>query len=186
MMTIETTQDELIHFLHHASKGDHTAFQQLYNRTSNHLYAIAVRMLRRRDWADDVMQEAYVRIWHNASEYLSERGSVLAWMSTILRYRAIDRLRHEKKRRLIDDDIDETDVIDDSPSPLELAELQRDTSLLYGCMEELQEEQRRVIASAFFDGYTHEQLSNRFSTPLGTVKSWVRRGLLSLRRCLQR
>lgn len=180
-------QDELLRLLRHASKGDQSAFQALYRQTSARLYAVALRLLRRRDWADEVMQEAYVRIWHNASEYVSERGHVLTWMISILRYRAIDRIRRERARGWSGDthDGEDEEAASEDDNPLLLLQSHRRADQLNNCMNGLREEQRQCIASAFFDGYTHEELSERLQTPLGTIKSWVRRGLQALRRCLE-
>jgi RNA polymerase sigma-70 factor (ECF subfamily) len=177
--------DALRHCLHRTAMGDQVAFEQLYRYTAPQLYAIAVRMLRQGDWADDVMQETYVRIWHNASEYFSDRGSVMGWMTTILRYRAIDRLRREKKHGLADHDVYEMDVVEEDSDPQLAVACGLDASLLNDCMNALRSEQRQCIESAFLYGYSHEQLSERFAAPLGTVKSWVRRGLQSLRRCME-
>jgi len=177
--------DALYHCLHRAGVGDQAAFEQLYRYTAPQLHAIALRMLRQRDWADDVLQETYVRIWHNASEYFRDRGSVMGWMTTILRYRAIDRQRREKKHDLADHDVYELDIAEDDADPQLVIACSSDASQLNDCLNMLRNEQRQCIESAFFYGYTHEQLSERFATPLGTVKSWVRRGLQTLRRCME-
>jgi RNA polymerase sigma-70 factor (ECF subfamily) len=180
-----TNEDPLLRFMHRVAKGDQLAFEQLYQHTAPRMYAIALRILRRRDWADDVLQEAYVRIWHGAADYFSERGSVMGWMATILRYRAIDRLRREKKHGLADRDVFELEIEEEGSDPQRIIACRKNASLLDNCMSGLREEQRQCIELAFFDGFTHEQLSERLAAPLGTVKSWVRRGLQALRRCME-
>ena len=176
--------DELLAFLQRSSRGDKDAFNQLYQRTSSRMFAIALRLLHRKDWAEETVQEAYVKIWHNAGDYLSERGSVQTWMITILRYRAIDRLRKEKSHLLLPADAAEEPVMESSS--VDTVDLHQSIDRLQGCMQELEDAQRQCIAGAYFDGLTHAQLSTHMGTPLGTVKSWIRRGLLLLRRCLER
>ncbi len=181
----ETDNHELLMLLHQSARGDQSAFHRLYERTSGRLYAVAMRLMRRNDLADEVMQEAYVKIWHNAGEYISDRGAVLTWMVSILRYRAIDRLR-KLKRELVSEDIDELQdqIPDHGMEPLQFINAAADAKLLHGCLEELVDKQKHSIALAFFDGLTHEQLSQHLDAPLGTVKSWIRRGLMLLRQCL--
>lgn len=180
-------QVELLPLLQETARGNQSAFEQLYKSTSAKMYAVAMRLLRHPESADDVMQEAYVKIWHNASEYLSERGAVLTWMISILRYRAIDKLRKNKRDHLHDDTDDHQDqLIDDKEDLLKFMQQAGDAKVLNGCLEELVDTQRQSIALAFYDGLTHEELSQHYGAPLGTVKSWVRRGLILLRRCLER
>lgn len=179
-------QDELLRHILAVSRGDQAAFNALYRKTSARLYALALRLLRRRDWADEVMQEAYMRVWHNACDYVSERGTVIAWMATILRYRAIDRLRRENARSKVAQPLDDDfEPVDNDQDPLELLSQSVNAELLHFCFGGLRAEQRRSIAAAFFEGYTHEQLSKQMEAPLGTVKSWVRRGLQLLRQCIE-
>lgn len=184
--TAETvTEDVMLRYMHQVSRGDQVAFERLYQCTSSRMYAVAMRMLRRHDWADDVLQEAYVRVWHRASDYFSDRGSVMAWMTTILRYRAIDRLRREKKHVLADHDVFELELEEEGSDPELIMACKSDASLLDNCLGGLRKQQRQCIELAFLDGFTHEELSERLGTPLGTVKSWVRRGLQALRRCME-
>jgi RNA polymerase sigma factor (sigma-70 family) len=175
-------QDELLGLLVESSRGNEKAFEQLYKKTSGRLYGVAFQILPRKDWAEDVVQEAYVRIWHNASEYLAERGSVLTWMITILRYRAIDKLRASRRMPAHEQLHDEH--YEGDTDPFRMIEFSADRQVLRGCLDTLVEKQRQSIALAFYQGFTHEQLSEHYAAPLGTVKSWVRRGLMSLKRCL--
>ena len=181
----EVQQENLRQLLLQTARGDQAAFHRLYEQTSQRLYTVSLRLMRRRDLADEVLQETYVKIWYNAGEYISERGSVLTWMMSILRYRAIDRMR-KLKREL---DTEEADTIDDQlvdkgKGPLEFIDAAVEAKVLYGCLDELVENQKYSIGLAFFDGLTHEQLSQKLGTPLGTVKSWIRRGLILLRQCI--
>jgi RNA polymerase sigma-70 factor (ECF subfamily) len=181
----EALNEELLALLRKSAHGDQIAFQRLYEKTSGRMYAVALRLMRRADLADEVMQEAYVRIWHNASEYVADRGAVLTWMVSIARYRGIDRLRKLKRELVMEDADDYQDkLVDDSMEPLQFIDAAADAKLLHGCLEELVDKQKHSIALAFFDGLTHEQLSLHLDAPLGTVKSWIRRGLILLRQCL--
>jgi len=160
----EDLNQTLLDLLHRSARGDQVAFHRLYELTSGKLYAVALRLLRRNDLADDVMQEAYVKIWHNAREYISDRGSVITWMVSILRYRAIDRLR-KLKRDLATEDADDYQnlIVDEGMGPLQYINAATDAKLLHGCLEELIDKQKHSIALAFYDGLTHEQLSKHLN-----------------------
>jgi RNA polymerase sigma-70 factor (ECF subfamily) len=160
--------------------GDEAAFAQLYAQTAPRLYGAALRLMRQRDRAEDVVQDTYVTIWRKAAQYRPERGAALAWMSTILRHRALDLLRQGATRPT--DDLDATTDIE-VPT---LAGRIMDLRALEACLGELDEKQRRCIQMAFLDGYTHEELARRLDAPIGTVKSWIRRGLARLKGCLER
>ena len=164
--------------------GDQSAFSQLYQQTSSLLYAIALRILKKNEQAEEALQEAYVKIWHNASEYNSEKGAVLTWMGSIVRYRCLDMLRKIKPVESIDEHLEYMILEDDDPGPLEQALMQGDAQALLECIDELKEKQRRSILMAFYEGLTHEQLSRCLSVPLGTVKSWIRRSLEKIKECL--
>jgi len=183
MVPSEDEQLQLLPLIRATSGGDALAFEQLYQRTAARMFAVSLKLLRRRDWAEDVLQDAYVRIWHRAGDYHTERGSVLTWMFSILRYRAIDQLRATRRESPYDAAVDEP--ADDAPGPQQMSIAIDDRRLLMHCMGTLSEDHRRSVMLAFFEGLTHEQLTDRLSVPLGTVKSWVRRGLMALRKCLE-
>ena len=182
----EVAEDaSLARLLRASADGDRDAFARVYEKTAPRLFPVALRLLRRRDAAEDVLQEAYVQIWRKAGQYDFSRGRPLAWMATIVRNRAIDRLRALAR--------DPSD-----PSPWEEAAenlADRDAEMHTGsnpdslairrCLERLQDKQRESILLAFYHGLTHEELAARLAAPLGTVKSWVRRGLLELKDCLE-
>jgi len=164
------------------AQGDRQAFARLYQQTSGKLYAVSLQMLRRRDWAEDAVQEAYVRIWHNAGEYQQEKGTVLTWMTSIVRYRALDMLRAAKSRRESDAEVEE--VADERTPEIELYE-ERDRVQIDRCMDRLEDQQRNAIHMAYFRGLTHFEVCDAMAIPLGTVKTWIRRGLERLKRCLE-
>ncbi len=166
--------------------GDRQAFEQLYRETSGKLYAVSLQLLQRKEPAEEALQEAFVRIWHNASEYNQERGSVLSWMISIVRYRALDMLRAAKVRR--DHRAREADAVEEDDDPaapeIDLART-RARAKIDTCMDHLEKPQADAIALAYFRGYTHHEVCHHMASPLGSVKSWIRRGLERLRRCLE-
>lgn len=180
------SSDHLVQLLNDCARGDSQALARLYRATAPQLFAIALRIVRRRDSAEDVLQESFVNIWNHARDYREDKGAPLAWMTTIVRRRCIDSLRRLQHENLADDNIDEEQWPDPDPTPLEQLVRHREGALLRQCLEGLQAKQRDSIVLAYYHGLTHEQLARHMNCPLGTVKSWVRRGLEALKGCLER
>lgn len=177
-----TGRGELIGLLEASAEGDAQAFARLYERTSAKLYGICLRLLGNETEAQDVLQETYVRVWQKAERFDAEKAAPITWLAVLARNKAVDRLR---QRSLPRQDLDAAlEVADDAPSALDLVEREQDRSRLAHCLDELEERSRAVIRSAFLDGATYPELAEREGVPLGTLKSWVRRGLLRLRGCL--
>lgn len=163
---------------------DAGSLKSLYERTSAKLYGIALRLIGDEAEAQDLLQDVYVTVWRKASSFDAKRASAITWLATITRNKAIDRLR---ARRDAGEELDAArDVPDDAPSSLDLLEREDDALRLRHCLDELEERARTMIRAAFFDGATYPQLAERENVPLPTMKSWVRRGLLRLRGCLDR
>ncbi|MFT5312219.1 MAG: RNA polymerase sigma factor (sigma-70 family) [Paraglaciecola sp.] len=135
--------------------------------------------MQNRDLADDVLQEAFIRIWHNAGEYTTNKGQVLTWMISIVRYREFDALRFNKVRTGQGRDDETVLISEDSVSLSEQEKKQLDF-----CLEELDSIQKQAIHLAFFNGLTHQEVAKHISRPLGSSKSLIRRGMQSLKRCL--
>ena len=148
------------------------------------LLAVLLRMLRRRDVAEDVLQDVFVKVWQQASQYDQGRGRPLAWLVSIARYRAIDLQRAHRPTVVIDEEQAMHEPQFQVAGPAEGAEALAAGSALMRCLELIAAPQRRCIVLAYADGLTHDQIARSVGEPLGTVKSWVRRSLLSLRRCL--
>ncbi len=172
-------------------RGDAEAFAQLYALTSPKLYALLLRILKTRDWAEDALQECYVRIWQHAERYTPERGSPMAWLASIARYRALDLLRARRPELSATDlqsdggeDARPLEVEDPAQSPDDHASESEGLARLDECLQDLAPEQREVLLAAYYEGYTHTEIARRRAAPMGTVKSWLRRGLLRLRDCL--
>lgn len=173
------SSDPLLGLLGATAQGNQQAFSDLYQQTAPRLYAVVLKMLPRKDWADEVLQDSYLKIWQHAGDYHADKGSVLNWMISVCRYRAIDLLRHQKVRKEVSADYeqlpgDAAGEPDQIPERLDL------------CLEQLDDNQRHSIFLAYFFGLSHREIVDRLRQPLGTVKSWIRRGLLVLRRCLER
>lgn len=159
------------------SRQESAALEELFRQVSSLLLAVLVRMLRSRDRAEDALQDVFIQIWSRAGQFDAHRGRAMAWMVSIARNRAIDMLRATKEGVSIDT-VPEPAVVDRAS---ESSLTQRS---LAHCFELLTGEQRRCLVLAYEHGLSHEGIAATLSTPLGTVKSWVRRGLVSLRRCL--
>jgi RNA polymerase sigma-70 factor, ECF subfamily len=165
------------------ASGDRKAFEALYRATSDTLFGICLRLLQDRAEAEDALQEIYAIIWHKADQF--DGTGAMPWLGTIARHKALDRLRTLPMRRhQAPIEIAET-VADPGASPLQDAEAATMRARLFGCLEQLDERRRVLIRTAFFDGATYEELAVRIGSPLGSVKSWIRRGLLQLRECLE-
>ncbi len=177
--------EELSDLLARCALRDQRAFTTLYQFSSAKLFAVAVRITRRRDWAEEVLQEAFVNIWNHAAGYNSTKSAPMTWMTAIVRNRALDWLRRPREVE-IDEEHEElmASVPDESPGPEELLRQSLDAGALAECMKGLTEEQQRSITLAFFYGLSHGELAVQMRKPLGTVKTWIRRGLDRLKGCL--
>jgi len=165
--------------------GDETAFSALYERTHAKLFGICRRILNDAGLAEEVLQEVYVTVWQRARTYDPGKASPVAWMAVIARNRAIDRLR-KADRGAHESDAALADLASDEPSPFDRLSASDERRRLQDCLRQLDVRRRKVIAAAFYTGVTYAVLAERAGVPLGTIKTWVRRGLLQLRDCLDR
>jgi len=181
----EFDNNELEQLLIRCADKDPAALETLYQRVSGQLLAVVLHILRRRDLAEDTLQEVFIRIWQQAGQYDQLRGRPLAWMISIARYRAIDLLRGQRRTvSLVEDDLPEEFVASEDPSE-SIEESSRTQRALKDCLRILTVPQQRSLALAYQAGLSHEAVAASMQQPLGTVKSWIRRGLQSLRRCLE-
>jgi RNA polymerase sigma factor (sigma-70 family) len=170
--------------------ADQRAFADLYRQTSSHLYGVALRILREPAAAEEVLQEAFVSVWHHAKGYTVAKSQPQTWLTSIVRNRCLDRLR----RRDLDtvtltrdnDEETEIDLPAEGPSAVDLLIAGAEAQSVRDCVQTLEGGQKQAIALAFFQGLTHAELARQLGEPLGTVKSWVRRGLDRLKQCLER
>jgi RNA polymerase sigma factor (sigma-70 family) len=164
------------------------ALRQLYDLTSGRLYGLAVRVVGNREWAEDVLQEAYLNIWRIAGNYRAALSPPLAWMGVIVRSRALDFLRRRASERAdtaqeLDSVISDT-VAGDSPDPLDTSQASEQAWALHECLRKLEARQREVVSLAYLRDLSHNELAERLKLPLGTVKTWIRRGIEQLRGCM--
>ncbi|RVU45069.1 sigma-70 family RNA polymerase sigma factor [Rubrivivax rivuli] len=186
---------ELAQLLARTGLGDRQAFSRLYERTSGHLFAVVLRIQRDRAMAEDLLQEVYVAVWKAASSFDAARSQPLTWLTHIARNRAIDSLRRAQSQPRteslsVNEDEGQPDpaeaLASDEPGPLELLNQASEKRELVQCMERLTPTQRQSVALAFYDGLSHAEVAAHLREPLGTVKSWVRRALNTLKSCLDR
>ena len=177
-------EQQLGQLLEATACGDRAAFERLYRLTASRLLGVGVRLLRRREVAEDALQEVFVKVWHRAGDYHSERGSVMSWLHTIMRNESFDRLRARRPVSELSDETANT-LAFEGAGPLDDAESDDMAQRVHRCLDDLPETQRRSILLAFFEGLSHSELTATLATPLGTVKSWIRRGLIGLQRCLE-
>ena len=184
----------LARLLARAGLGDRAAFATLYDQTSSHLLGVVLRIHRDRAQAEDILQEVYVSVWRAAQSFDAAQSQPLTWLTSIARNRAIDSLRRTNTQphfqtTFSNPDNEDSDVYDtvasDAPGPLDLLSRASDARALASCMEALSAQQRQSVALAFFDGLSHAEVAQSMRQPLGTVKSWVRRALLTLKGCLE-
>lgn len=169
---------------------DETALRLLYECTSSRLFGLALRVVRQREWAEDVLQEAFITIWRVAPDYRSTLSPPLAWMGLIVRSRALDLLRRRTADRAqltqeFDDVLADT-LESDARNPMDLADASEQAWALRQCLQQLEGPQREVVSLAYLRDLSHSELAAQLKLPLGTVKTWIRRGLEKLRTCMTR
>lgn len=166
------------------------ALRELYDLTSSKLYGVALRVVGNRDWAEDVLQDAYLNIWRIATDYRAALSPPMAWMGVIVRSRALDFLRRRASQRVdvtleLDDAMADT-VAGDSPNPMDSSGASEQAQALHECLRKLEARQREVVSLAYLRDLSHSELAEQLKLPLGTVKTWIRRGLDQLRGCMSR
>ncbi|WP_439532542.1 sigma-70 family RNA polymerase sigma factor [Polymorphobacter sp.] len=171
---------ELASLLSRAADGDQSAFRDFYDRTSAKLFAVILRIVIERAEAEDVLQEVYVTIWRKAAEFDSTRASAITWTATIARNRAIDRIRARKIRPTAALDA-AAEIADEAPTADAMIETAQAATTVEAALAGLDPRHAAIIRSCYFEGLTYEALAAREGVPVGTLKSWVRRGILRMR-----
>ena len=181
---MQDNRAELQEALIAVSAGDRDSLKTVYDLTSSKLYGTIVRIVRSRERSEDLLQDVFVKVWTRAGRYDPDKGSPITWLSTLARNTALNDVRRVGRAREVSDEI-LPEVSDDDAMPADdwLCHME-DCEALRRCMEELQNDHRRSIRMAFFEGYSYSQLAERIEVPLGTMKSWIRRGLSALKGCL--
>ena len=178
----------LIALIDRVALADEKALRELYELTSSKLYGVAVRVVTNREWAEDVLQEAFINIWKIAGDYKATLSPPMAWMALVVRSRGLDFLRRRAVGRAdrmqeLDDVISDT-VAGDSPNPMDVAQASEQAKALHNCLSLLDNKQREVVSLAYMCDLSHGELAEQLKLPLGTVKTWIRRGLEQLRGCM--
>ncbi|MCX7309643.1 MAG: sigma-70 family RNA polymerase sigma factor, partial [Afipia sp.] len=174
---------ELVWLLASVAKGDEAAFERLYEATRAKLFGVVLRILRRQDLAEEVIQEAYVKIWNNAGQFNPGMASPITWMVSIARNRAIDVVR-KRSETSIEEEPAAMEVASDTPDPLARREMTEELKRILECVGQLDPERQKLVLLAYYNGWSREQLAEKFNTPLNTVKTWLRRSMLEIRECL--
>ena len=167
------------------ANGDKSALRQVYERTSPKLMGICLRILNDRNEAEDVLQEVYVSVWTRAGSFDAGRASAIVWLATIARNRAIDRLRAQRARPGASPVEEAAELADERPDGFAAAVEREEGERIHHCLSTLEIRVQEVIRTAFFDGLSYSELATRAGVPLGTMKSWIRRGLQRLKICLE-
>jgi RNA polymerase sigma-70 factor (ECF subfamily) len=189
-MDLETSETKLIALLDQVALQDTAALKALYQACSGKLYGLALRVVTHRDLAEDVLQEAFLTIWRCASDYRASLSPPMAWMGLIVRSRALDLLRRRASERLhMTQEIDEvlTDTLDGGGlTPMDIVESSEQAWALNQCLSKMESKHRELVNLAYMRDLSHSELANQLKLPLGTVKTWIRKGLDQLRICMAR
>ena len=182
--TVTDRKAILVQSLTAVAAGDRASLQTVYDMTSAKVFGTIIRIVRRREVAEDLVQEVYVTVWRRAGRFDPAKGSPITWLCTIARNLALNSLRNRGRDDEFGDD-EFPDLADTSIVPADdWLCTQEDSVTLADCLETLREDHRRSIKLAFFEGLSHSELAEKVDVPLGTLKSWIRRGLAGLRGCL--
>jgi RNA polymerase sigma-70 factor (ECF subfamily) len=175
----ELTPETLAELLERIAKEDAAALRELYDLAAPKLFGLALRILSKHEWAEEVLQDSFVNIWRFAGDYRRALSAPMTWMSAIVRNRALDHLRRVNTQETLDDLVASGD-----PDPEALTGVSLQARLLAGCMQQLEPAQRQAVALAYLRDQSHSEIAEVLTVPLGTIKSWIRRGLAKLKTCL--
>jgi RNA polymerase sigma factor (sigma-70 family) len=165
------------------ARQDRVALARLHGAEAARMIGVAERILKRRALAEEAVQDAFVQLWRKAASFDPSLGSGRTWLYAILRNRCLNILRGESRTELTDDATVFDRPSDDEDAETMVARLD-DASRLKACLEKLEPQRRQAIVMAYAEGLSHGELAGRLQIPLGTIKSWIRRGLASLKECL--
>ncbi|WP_165189414.1 sigma-70 family RNA polymerase sigma factor [Caulobacter soli] len=183
-MDVETSRALLSRAIARVANRDDDALKYVYRHTSAKLFGVVLRILHDREEAEDVLQDVYLTVWNKAGRFDPEKASPITWLVAMARNRAIDRLRARGSRVMAG--VDEAEAVPDSaPLASTLVETDEEKARLDGCIDGLEPKHASAVRTAFFEGLTYDALAQAVGVPLGTMKSWIRRALISLRACLE-
>ena len=186
----ENPDQQLMALIERVASREESALKALYDLTSGKLYGLSMRVVRNNEWAEDALQETFLHIWRSAPDYKASLSPPMAWLGLIVRSRSLDVLRRRKaEREHLTDEIDATiaDSLEgDSPNPMDTSLASQQAWALHQCLGKLDNQQREVVSLAYLRDLSHGELASQLKLPLGTVKTWIRRGLDQLRTCMAR
>jgi RNA polymerase sigma factor (sigma-70 family) len=181
---------ELMQLIDRVAQRDEAALKSLYELTSGKLYGLAMRVVRHNEWAEDALQDTFLQIWRTAPDYRASLSPPMAWLGLIVRSRSLDLLRRRKaSREHLTEELDETmadTLAGDAPNPMDTSLASQQAWALHQCLGKLDNQQREVVSLAYLRDLSHGELATQLKLPLGTVKTWIRRGLDQLRTCMAR
>jgi RNA polymerase sigma factor (sigma-70 family) len=190
MSSTELSDEILINLLQAVAMQQEAALKSLYELTHRRLYGVALRVVTNPDWAQDVLQDTYLQIWKKADQFEASLSPPLAWMTLLTRSRALDVLRRNKVEPSVQiknaDESTISEIADESSTGLDILEASQQATALHQCLMQMDRQKREVMALAYFQDMSHSELAQTLKLPLGTIKTWVRRGLEQLRVCLSR
>ncbi|MDE1528625.1 sigma-70 family RNA polymerase sigma factor [Pseudomonas carnis] len=160
------------------ARGDHRALHQLYEQDSSRLLGVALRITRNKALAEDILHDAFIKIWHGARSFDPLRGSARGWVFSVTRHLALDVVRSAGR------DVPLDDQYEPMAEPAQTVEFAARSGQIHQCLEQLDPTRRTCILHAYVDGYSHSEIAQKLSTPLGTVKAWIKRSLAALRECM--
>lgn len=183
-MNADTSRALLSRAIARVANRDSDALKYVYRHTSAKLFGVCLRILNDREEAEDVLQDVYLTVWNKADRFDPERASPITWLVSLARNRSIDRIRARGGRVIAG--VEEAEALPDgAPLASTLVEDEDDRRRLEGCLNQLDPKHASAVRTAFFEGVTYEALAKMLGMPLGTMKSWIRRSLISLRACLE-
>ncbi|MFZ5483956.1 MAG: sigma-70 family RNA polymerase sigma factor [Pseudomonadota bacterium] len=176
--------------LQRVAAGDQASFRALYQQSASRLLGVAMRVLGDRQRAEDVLQDAFVNIWHHAASYSPDKAQAMTWMTAIVRHRALNALRGGSawvplRQTNAEGEEEDLEVPDERAGPLDTLVGRSDDHALARCLQTIDSAPRHALLLAYHEGLTHMQLAERLGHPLGTIKAWIRRSLDRLRLCLE-
>lgn len=189
-MTALSDEDHLMTLIERIAQRDESALKALYDLTARKLYGLSLRVVGNAERAEDVLQESFLQVWRSAADYRASLSPPMAWLALIVRSRSLDNLRRRAAERgdlmqELDDTLAET-LVGDSPNPMDTSLASQQAWALHQCLQQLEGKQREVISLAYLRDLSHGELASQLRLPLGTVKTWIRRGLDRLRDCMTR
>ena len=179
---MESAAAEISGLIARIALRDRAAFADLYGRTSAKLFGVCLRILKDRSEAEEALQEVFVKVWQRADRYVQSVFSPISWLVAVARNHCLDILRARKPQS---EDLDSAlDIADSGPGPEQAAVQGSERARIDACLGELEADRANAVRGAYLDGYSYEELASRFSVPLNTMRTWLRRSLLKLRECL--